>query len=373
MKQILSLIILTMAITVAGTLHAGPGLGGGEKIQIALLLDTSSSMDGLIDQAKSKLWKIVNELAAAEKDGKTPDLEVALFEYGKSTIPEGESYMRMIIPFTGDLDRISAELFALTTNGGDEYCGKVIDSATKNLAWEKSSGSLKLIFIAGNEPFNQGETSYIEAGRKAKAKKIIINTIFCGDNETGISTYWKDGADITGGKYINIDHNRKVMTIVAPQDAEITRLNIELNKTYIAYGRKGNEKKMEQELQDTNARSISGGTATERAISKASTQYRNSSWDIVDAVKDREVDLKEMDDEDLPEEMKGMDRGEREKYVKQVSKRREDIRKRINKLNIERRAYIEKTEKKQGGEDTLDSAIIKTVRKQAAEKNFKFR
>ena len=32
-------------------------------IQMAILLDTSGSMDGLIEQAKAQLWKIVNELA----------------------------------------------------------------------------------------------------------------------------------------------------------------------------------------------------------------------------------------------------------------------------------------------------------------------
>ncbi len=37
-------------------------------IKIALLLDTSGSMSGLIEQAKSQLWTIVNELAFAKKD-----------------------------------------------------------------------------------------------------------------------------------------------------------------------------------------------------------------------------------------------------------------------------------------------------------------
>ena len=41
------------------------------SIQLALLLDTSNSMDGLIDQAKSQLWKIVNELATSKKDATT--------------------------------------------------------------------------------------------------------------------------------------------------------------------------------------------------------------------------------------------------------------------------------------------------------------
>lgn len=373
MKPIISAIILTAAIALSGVAFSAPDVSANGKIQIALLLDTSSSMDGLIEQAKSQLWKIVNELAAAERDGKTPRLEVALFEYGKSTIPEGEGYMRMITPFTGDLDRISGELFALTTNGGDEYCGKAIDSATKNLKWESGNGSLKLIFIAGNEPFNQGEVNYTDAGRKAAAKGIIVNTIFCGDRETGVTTYWKHGADVTGGKYINIDHNRRVMNIVAPQDAEIARLNMELNKTYLAYGISGKEKKMEQEKQDSNAKSMSAGIASERAASKASAHYRNSSWDIVDAVKDSEVDLATIKKEDLPEEMKGMNPSEREGYVKKLAVKREEIREKINKLNMERRAYIEKAEKEQNGDDTLDTAIIKTVREQATEKNFRFR
>lgn len=373
MKPFISAIILTAAIILSGMAYAATDVSAKGKIQIALLLDTSSSMDGLIEQAKSQLWRIVNELAAAERYGKTPKLEVALFEYGKSAIPEGESYMRMITPFTGDLDRISAELFALTTNGGDEYCGKAIDSATKNLKWESGNASLKLIFIAGNEPFNQGEVSYLDAGRRAAAKGIIVNTIFCGDRETGVTTYWKHGADITGGKYINIDQNRRVMNIVAPQDAEIARLNMELNRTYLAYGSAGKEKKMEQEMQDSNAKSMSAGIASERAASKASVHYRNSSWDIVDAVSDREVDLKTMKAEDLPEEMKGMTPAGREEYVKKLAAKREEIRDKINRLNMERRAFIEKAEKEQNGDDTLDTAIIKAVREQATEKNFRFR
>src|SRR4051812_15614294 len=38
------------------------------KVQIALLLDTSGSMDGLLAQAKTQLWKIVNEFALSKKN-----------------------------------------------------------------------------------------------------------------------------------------------------------------------------------------------------------------------------------------------------------------------------------------------------------------
>ena len=47
-----------------------------QSIMLALLLDTSNSMDGLIGQAKSQLWKIVNELAAAKcDDGSRPNIK----------------------------------------------------------------------------------------------------------------------------------------------------------------------------------------------------------------------------------------------------------------------------------------------------------
>lgn len=373
MKRIIFTLCILIPLTASVPSHAAWEKEGKAKIQIALLLDTSSSMDGLIDQARSQLWKIINELAVAQKGGKTPVLEVALFEYGKSSIPEGEGYLRMVTSFTHDLDKISAELYALTTNGGDEYCGMVIDTATRNLSWDSNDNNLKLIFIAGNEPFDQGTISYKQSVRNARSKGIIVNTIFCGDSQTGISSWWKDGADLSGGRYLSIDQNIQVKTINAPQDAELTRLGAELNSTYISYGKTGSEKKKEQEKQDYNAMSKSASIAADRSISKASEHYDNSEWDIVDAASKGSVDVKKMKDDQLPAEMKKMDSKEREEYVKKMEKKREAIKARINKLNEERRLYIEKAEKENSQENTLDSAIIKTVREQAEKKSFNFK
>ena len=68
---------------------------------------------------------------------------VALYEYGKDAIPSQEGHLRNIVPFTQDLDKISDELFKLKTNGGEEFCGKVILSAVNNLQWKKSNDELK--------------------------------------------------------------------------------------------------------------------------------------------------------------------------------------------------------------------------------------
>ncbi len=46
------------------------------KIQIALILDTSGSMEGLIEQAKTQLWSLVDELTKATYEGQDPELEI---------------------------------------------------------------------------------------------------------------------------------------------------------------------------------------------------------------------------------------------------------------------------------------------------------
>ena len=43
-------------------------------IQMAILLDTSGSMQGLIEQTKTQLWKIVNEMALAKQKNRSPKL-----------------------------------------------------------------------------------------------------------------------------------------------------------------------------------------------------------------------------------------------------------------------------------------------------------
>ena len=41
-------------------------------VQIAILLDTSNSMDGLIAQAKTQLWNVVNEFVRAQEGRPAP-------------------------------------------------------------------------------------------------------------------------------------------------------------------------------------------------------------------------------------------------------------------------------------------------------------
>ncbi|MBP7865984.1 MAG: VWA domain-containing protein [Acidobacteria bacterium] len=347
------------------------GAPGTNRIQLAILLDTSNSMDGLIDQAKSQLWNIVNELSRMKRNGVSPALEVALYEYGNDRIPAGEGHIRCVSSLTTDLDLISEKLFALTTNGGYEFCGQVIGAALSGLQWSADPDDLRLVYIAGNEPFTQGSVDYRPVCARAAGKGIVVSTIFCGSSREGIEGKWKDGADAGGGKFMCIDQNKKAAVITTPQDAEIARLGQELNQTYLAYGVKGAESKTRQEAQDANAASVGGAVTAQRAVAKASTAYNNASWDLVDAKKEGKVDVEKLKEEEMPAEMQKMTPAEREKYVEGKRRQREEIQAKIRKLQAERDQYIATQRKGNAARDTLDEVILESTREAAGQRGYK--
>jgi len=343
-------------------------------VQIAVLLDTSGSMDGLIEQAKSQLWKIVNEFLKAKQDGQIPEVQVALYEYGKSSLSAKSGWIRQIQPLSTDLDKISEDLFALKTNGGEEYCGWVIKEAVADLAWSSDPKVYRAILIAGNEPFTQGPVNYAESCKAAIARGIIVNTIHCGDEATGISSKWRDGATLADGKYMVIDQNRAVVHIEAPQDKEIATLGDELNKTYIPYGSSGKAAAQRQYAQDANALSLApaSGAVVQRALTKSSANYVNNGWDLVDAAKDKDFKLEAVKTDALPQEMQKLSDSERKEYVERKSKARTELQEKIQKLNAEREKYITAQQKENAATNSLDAVVISAVRDQAQKRQFKF-
>ncbi|MEL6863274.1 MAG: VWA domain-containing protein [Bacteroidota bacterium] len=340
------------------------------RIQIALLLDTSNSMDGLIEQAKSQLWKMVNELADTQKDGEKPEIEIALYEYGNSNLNARHGYIRSVVPMTSDMDQVSEDLFGLNTNGGEEYCAWVIKDALSNLQWSAHTGDLKIIVIAGNESFRQGPINFREICQAAGQRHIIVNTIHCGEYAQGLELSWGEGAKLSGGEYMNINQDDKVVHIATPYDDKIVQLNNELNRTYIAYGANGEANAAKQLAQDSNAGTYGLSNVRERASFKSKKAYKNTAWDLVDAVEEAEIDLVEMEPSVLPEEMQSMTAEERQEYVEQKSEERAAIQEQIKILNEKAETYIAKQRREMSQQQTLDEVLIQRVLAQAKTKGF---
>jgi hypothetical protein len=311
--------------------------GALPKIQAAILLDVSNSMDGLIAQAKAQLWNMVMVMAKAKCNDATPQIEIALYEYGSPRNDVKQGYVKQISAFTTDLDQLSKNLFSLTTNGGDEYCGQVIYNSVDELAWDTSARSYKVIFIAGNEEFFQGKITFTQACTLAKQKGIIVNTIYCGDSLQGIREHWHLGAECGSGSFTNINQDAKIEDIPTPYDSSILVLNKRLNSTYIGYGTNGLVNSSKQEEVDKMNLMASSSAGLKRTVVKAyAGAYNNANWDMVDATSADSTFIARVDLKTLPDSLQNKSRAEIGKIVKAKSKERTDIQKQILTLNAQR-------------------------------------
>lgn len=357
-------------VTLSGGIAFSAPRDGRPLVQIALLLDTSNSMDGLINQAKSQLWNVVSETGKLTKNGERARLEVALYEYGNDSLSVFSGYVRRVMPFTSDLDALSANLFELDTNGGDEYCGLAIRESLEDLDWSTGDSDLRIVYIAGNEAFTQGSVDFRDAGKKASRMGVVVNTIFCGSREEGLYSGWAEGARMTGGSFANIDGDYAYEYVPCPQDDRLSELNSRLNGTYLAYGSAGAARKDLQEEQDAMADSLNKEGFFKRAKVKSSESYSNSEWDLVDATSSGAVPLAAVKPSELPEELRGMGEKEREAYVAGKLEERKAIQAEIAALSAEREAWLASQKDETAAPGALDTAIVGSLSDLAGAKGF---
>ncbi len=343
------------------------------KIQVLICLDVSGSMTGLIDQAKDQLWNMVSVMGRAKNQDIAPQIEIALYEYGRPSNGVNNGYIKRINGFTSDLDQVSKNLFGLTIDGGDEYCGHVIYTALNDLNWDTSTQNYKVVFIAGNEDFYQGGTSYTKACALARKKGVIVNTIYCGDKNEGIREHWNLAGECGNGSFTNINQNVTVADIATPYDSSLFDLNTKLNGTYITYGNMGAANWQKQSEVDQLNYSKNKSSALKRVSVKGSKEiYKNSTWDLVDAsTEDKDVVTK-IDKKTLPESMKNKSEAEIKAIVTLKKEERTSIQNNIADITKKRQDFIvaEKLKTTQGtAQATLESEIEKIIKKQAIKFN----
>ena len=361
----------TLIAAVALTLAAVPVVDANEdekrgRIDVVFCIDRSGSMSRVIETAKQKVWSIVNQVATAKP---TPILRIGLIGYGSADRDI------KLFPLSDDLDSVYENLMTFKTDmGGSEWVGWAIHKATKDMGWIDDKKALKIIYMVGNETARQGrpEVLYTRTAPKAIGNGIMINAIYCGNPKGEEETTWREVASLADGSYSKIDLSGGAVTIQTPMDKKLVELNRELNDTYVFYGTHGLKKRKKQLEQDRNATAVGG--APSRVQAKAGKLYRNESWDLVDATKNEDFKLEEVDKETLPEVLRDKTAEERKAYVEEKSRKREAIQKQIKELAGKRADYIAEEMEKQNlsQENSFDEAVRRSIRAQAEKKGFRF-
>jgi hypothetical protein len=362
---------------VPATLFAAPPATASKPVDVVLCLDTSNSMDGLLDSAKRKLWAVVNELAKMEP---TPNLRVALYSYGNNTYDAKKGWVRREVELTTDLDEVYKRITSLrcAAPGSDEYVARVCRDALAELKWTDDKDGLRLLFVCGNEPVDQDkEVSLDSVAATAKEKGVLINTIYCGAANHQEALGWATFAAKSTGKYASIDQNKAAAeaAIKTPYDEEIEKLGLKINETYCWYGHKGAEGRANQSAADGAAKRAADSVAVERSVTKAGGLYRNAENDLIDRMKsEKEFDLKKIKETDLPDELRKLNSDERLPYLQKKAAEREEIQKKVAQLSSQRALFIEDVRAKQAktaGDKALDEALRSILREQAKTKGLK--
>ncbi len=365
--------LLPLVPTVKAGCDPQPPTCHRRPIDLVICLDTSGSMEAMIDSARGKLWDIVNELAKAKP---TPSLRVGLLTYGSPKVSSQSSgWVVRQIDLTNDLDEVYRKMMALKTDGGDEYVGWVLNDALQTMSWTSDTAALKLVFVAGNESADQAseQFNFRRVCGEARLRGIVVNAIYGGDRQPGVQEKWNEVAQHGGGSYSAIDMQKGTVQIETPQDKFISELNKKLNDTYVPYGRQGPHKQARQLAQDENAKQMGPHSSTSRVAAKSSRLYVNTDWDLVDASNEKDFEIEKIQPSELPAQMQSMNNDERKAYVEGMRRARAGVQEEIQQAQTARDEFLKKQrEADKSGKASLDDAILKALHEQAKEKGFTF-
>jgi hypothetical protein len=331
------------------------------KVEVVFCLDTTGSMDGLIEGAKQKIWGIANQIV---KGKPTPDLRIGLVAYRD----EGDEYVTKVYSLDSDLDTVFENLMSFEALGGGdgpEHVNKALYDSVHKIQWSKDKSTLKIIFLVGDAPphmdYDDGY-DYRKICKEAVKKDIIINTIQCGDYDEA-QKYWRDIAKRGEGKYAKVEQSGGMEAIETPMDDELAALSLKLEGTVVAYG--AEEVRAKSEGRKASIKEMPLSVAAERAAYKSAGTSMGA-YDLIDAVKSGKIKLSDIKDKELPEEMRKMSLAQRKKYLAKKEKERKEIKAKIEKINKKRSAYIAKKLKEDPKTDAFDSVVQGIIKEQAA-------
>lgn len=333
--------------------------GAPRHIDVVLAIDTSGSMDDLLDSTRARLWDIVNGIDARDPEA---ELRVGLIAFGSPAYGHENGFVKVVSPLTTDLDAVYAAAFGLTIDGGDEFVGQALQQATRGLDWTPTDDpdDRRLLFVAGNESANQGPVDALHAVGTARRQGILVSTLFAGAHDAGQDLGWESVARLGGGRYLAIEAADSARGVVqTPYDDRLQELNQAINDTYLAYGATGRAKLDRMNANDARARSMGSGALSSRIAAKGSSKFKTASWDLVSAAEDQTVDLADLKDDALPEVLQGLDAATRKAKVGELAAQRREAQSEIQELQKQRATFLQQAApaEDEGLDTQMDQAI----------------
>ena len=352
---------------------AKDSVSGKASLELVFVIDTTGSMGGLIEGAKSKVWSIVNEVLKSQSH---PKVKVGLVAYRDL----GDSYVTKVEPLSSDLDKIYSTLMSYTAEGGGDTPENVrqalLDGVRKSGWSQKSSTTAQIIFLVGDAPPHNDYKNIpdcVTTAGEAVKKGIIVNTIECGSDPEA-KTAWQEISRRGEGQFFAIEQNGGVVAISTPYDAELSTLSGKIGSTYSAYGAKTfrGAKASTQAANEGRFRDAAPASAqAERALNKAINSEAYDK-DLVQDVANGKVKLRDLKTDQLPDDLQKLSPEDREKEVAKRIKDRKAITNKILELSKKRDAFqMAELKKRKGSNTGFDEVVRQSLKAQVAKKGIK--
>lgn len=382
-KLVVLILFITTAIgiSLAPSIQQAQAITGGNtttaavqshQIEVVFILDTTSSMSGLIQAAKEKIWSIATTMASAEQ---APDIRMGLVAFRD----RGDTYVTRVFDLSQDLDSMYASLMDLKAQGGGdgpESVNQALYDAINRISWSESDNVYKVAFLIGDAPPHMdynNDVKFPVTLEMAKRKGIVVNAIQSGKN-THTAPVWQNIAQLGYGEYFQVENSGNAVAVVTPYDKKLAELAASLEDTRLYFGdretRERQEKKNEatRKIQQMSSEAALARRATFNATASGESNFLGES-ELVDAISSGRVELDDIDRDDMPASLKAYAPVEQMAVITRMAEQRMEIKRDIQQMSESRNAYIvEKVGRRGDAKDSLDEKIYSAVKKQAKSK-----
>ena len=349
-------------------------------IELVFAIDTTGSMGGLIDGAKQKVWRIINDVTQRQKASNQKVLvRVGLVAYRDV----GDHYVTRITPLSSDLDAVYSKLMNFRAEGGGdepEHVRLAMSDALNATGWSARSnqndaygssngiGRLsQVLFLVGDAPPHDDYKQYPSAQQTAadaKGRGIVVNAIQVG-NIQSTTPIWREVARKGGGEFFAIAQNGGVQSVSTPYDTRLAELGDDMSRRGVYYGSAREKIASEASGYTSSLAAAPTSARADRAINKSiNTEAAYHASDLVQAIENKAVDLSTVKTEELPTEMQKMSQAERQAYIQQKIDERTKIRQEITELSKKRDQYLREQGDQKGKADAFDYAVEKALQRQ---------
>jgi hypothetical protein len=342
------------------------------QIEVVFILDTTSSMSGLIQAAKEKIWSIATTMASADQ---APDIRMGLVAFRD----RGDTYVTRVLDLSQDLDSMYASLMDFKAQGGGdgpESVNQALYEAINHISWSEDDRVYKVAFLIGDAPphmdYND-DVKFPVTLEMAKRKGIVVNTIQSGQNHS-TAPVWKHIAQLGYGEYFQVENSGNAVAVVTPFDKKLSELAASLESTRLYYG---DEEAKDKQRRKNEATAKLHDELSEAALARRSTFNATASGEsnflgeneLVDAISSGRIELDDIDRDDMPASLQALAPAEQMAVIADQARQREEIKRDIQKLSESRNAFIVKQiGNRADTKESLDEKIYSAVKKQAKSK-----